>query len=376
MIRDAIPSHGPIAPPIRVCFIIDRLSRAGTESQLLLMIKQLDRDRITPYLCLLDGDDPMTRELLPETCPVLQLGVRRLMSVGALRQAFKLWQFLRREKINVVQTYFPDSTRFAAPIAKAAGIKSVFGSRRNIGHWVTPRDIRIARFYNRFFIDKIVANSKAARESVIEQEGISPDRVVVVPNGIDLDRFKHIPLWQPKTAGVPWKVGMVGNLREVKGPDVLIRAANLVLQDHPNTRFEIAGDGDPTPYQQLIDELGLKNTVTLIGSVSNVPAFLETLDVAVLPSRAEGLSNSLLEYMAAGRPIVATDVGGNGEVIRNGVNGLLVPSNDFSELGRTIVRLLDGPKLAANLAWAGRSKVCELHEQRGSGLSGFLQLLE
>jgi glycosyltransferase involved in cell wall biosynthesis len=349
MIGDAISSHVPTARPIRVCFVIDRLSRAGTENQLLLMIKQLDRDRITPYLCLLDGDDPMTRELLPEKCPVLQLGVRRLLSVGALRQAFEFWQFLRREKINVVQTYFPDSTRFAAPIAKVAGVNAVFGSRRNIGHWMTPRDVRIARFYNRFFIDRIVANSKAARESVIEQEGIGPDRVVVVPNGIDLNRFKHIPPWQPKPSGVPRKIGMVGNLREVKGPDLFIRAASLVLKDHPETQFEIAGAGDPTHYQQLINELGITNSVCLRGPVSDVPSFLSTLDVAVLPSRAEGLSNALMEYMAAGRPIVATDVGGNGELICSGENGVLVDVSAAS-LAIGISDMLNRPNIAASLS--------------------------
>ncbi len=345
MIADALPRTFQSWRPIRVCFIIDRLSRAGTESQLLLLINRLDRDQITPYLCLLDGDDPTTQVLLPDNCPIMQLGVRRLSSVTALRQAFRFWRFLRREQIDVVQTYFLDSTRFAAPIAKAAGVKAVFGSRRNIGHWMTPRDVRIARFYNRYFIDKIVANSQAARQSVIEQEGIDPDRVVVVPNGIDLDRFKDIPSWQPKPAGIPRKVGMVGNLREVKGPDLFIRAAKLVLEEHPDTHFEIAGAGDPSPYQQLIDELEIADKVRLLGPVTQVPAFLATLDVAVLPSRAEGLSNALLEYMAAGRPIVATDVGGNRELIRSGENGELVHAVD-SSIAHKIAIILSQPCLA------------------------------
>jgi len=309
---------------VRICFVIDRLLRGGTELHLLRVIESLNREVFDPHLCLLDGFDEQTIELMPKDCPVLRLGVRRLLSLKGMRQAFHFWRFLRLKHIDIVQTYFPDSTRFAAPVAKAAGVKVVFGSRRNIGHWMTSRDVSIARFYNRFFIDKIVANSKAARQSVIDQEGINPDRVVVIPNGIDLNRFKDIPRWQSKPAGVTRKVGMVGNLREVKGPDLFIRAANLVLQVHPNTQFEIAGGGDPAPYQQLIDELGVTENVKLIGPVTNVPAFLATLDVAVLPSRAEGLSNALMEYMAAGLPIVATDVGGNRELIRSGENGMLV----------------------------------------------------
>jgi glycosyltransferase involved in cell wall biosynthesis len=341
--------HAP-RKPIRVCFVIDGLARAGTESQLLLMLKQCDRAVIEPYLCLLNGEDADSNELLPSNCQTLRLGIRRLASATALRQAWRFWRFLRQNQIDVVQTYFNDSTRFAAPIAKAAGIKTVFGSRRNIGHWMTLRDARIARFYNRFFIDKIIANSEAARQSAIEQEGIEPDRVVVIPNSIDLERFQHIAPWQSKPVGTPRKVGMVGNLRPVKGPDLFIRAAHLVLQDYPDTQFEIAGDGDQAPYQQLIDELGIANNVHLLGPVTDVPGFLATLDVAVLPSRAEGLSNALMEYMAAGRPIVATDVGGNGEVLSVIAEQCCVTEPEPSQLASRIRLLLNNSQIASRLA--------------------------
>jgi L-malate glycosyltransferase len=348
---------GPHNDAIRVCFVIDRLARAGTESQLLLLLKQLDRERIEPYLCLLDGHDDVSLSLLPNDCPALRLGVRRLASPHALRQAWSFWRFLKRERIDVVQAYFPDSTRFAAPIAKAAGVRAVFGSRRNIGHWMTKRDARVARFYNRFFIDKIIANCKAARQSAIEQEGAQPDQVVVLPNTIDLERFKSIPAWQPKPQGQPRKVGMVGNLRAVKGPDIFIRAARLVSTRFPDTQFEIAGQGDPAPYQALIDELGLSDNVRLLGEVVDVPAFLATLDVAVLPSRAEGFSNALLEYMAAGRPIVATDVGANAEVLGSIAKECCVPRENHQVLADRIERRFDDAHVAAALAHTARIQV-------------------
>lgn len=345
--------------PLRICFVIDRLIYGGgTESQLLLMLRQLDRNKARPFLCLLFEGDAQSLAELPADCPILRLGIRRLTSVKAMRQAWQFWQYLRRNQIDIVQTYFPDSTRFAAPLAKAAGAR-VYGSRRNIGHWMTPRDARIARIYNRLFIDKIIANSEAARQSAIEQEGIDPERVVVVPNSIDLARFKHIPPWQPKPAGVPRKVGMVGNLRHVKGPDLFIRAAHLVLQEYPDTQFEIAGGGDPAPYQQLIDELDIADNVHLLGPVTDVPTFLATLDVAVLPSRAEGMSNALLEYMAAGRPIVATDVGGNGELIRSGENGMLVEAT-ADGVASGIRSILDRCDLAQSLSCSASHEVRQI----------------
>lgn len=341
---------------VRVCFVIDNLARAGTESQVVLLLRQLDRARFCPYLCLLDGQDETSRELEPDDVPILRLGVRRLLSANAVRQAYRFWRFLRTERIDIVQTYFTDSMCFAAPVARAAGVRAVFGSRRNIGHWMTRQDRWICRVYNRLFIDKIVANCEAARQSAIEQERVKPQDVFVVPNSIDLDRFRHIAPWQPKAAAEPCKVGMVGNLREVKGVDLFIRAAGVVLEENPDIQFVIAGGGNPAPYQALIDELGIANQVRLLGETSDVPAFLATLDVAVLPSRAEGFSNALLEYMAAGRPVVATDVGGNAATLGPMARECCVPPGDHSLIADGISRLLDDESRAAKLAQTARSR--------------------
>ena len=131
--------------------------------QLLLLLKHLDRTQVQPYLCLLDGGADSSRALEPDDVPILKLGVCRLKSLHAARQALRFWRYLKQNRIDVVQVYFLDSTRFAAPIAKAAGVSAVFGSRRNIGHWMSKSDVRVARFYNSFFVDKIVANCEAAR---------------------------------------------------------------------------------------------------------------------------------------------------------------------------------------------------------------------
>ncbi|MBN2292943.1 MAG: glycosyltransferase [Pirellulales bacterium] len=350
-----------IEKSIRVCFVIDNLSQAGTEMQLLLLLKHLDRERVQPYLCLLDGEEDSSRQLEPNDVPVIRLGVHSLISLFAIRQAHRLWRYLRQNKIDVVQTFFYDSTLFAAPLAKAAGVRAVFGSRRSIGHWMKGEDDSIAKMFNRLFIDKIIANCEAARQSIIVQEKVNPDNVVVIHNGIVLDRFEHILPWTPKPNVQSPVVGMVGNLREVKGPDIFIHAAKAVLDKHPGTQFEIAGGGKQKPYQKLIDDLGLSNNVRLLGSVSDIPAFLANLDVAVLPSRAEGLSNALLEYMAACRPIVATNVGGNSELIETDTNGLLTAADSPSELAAGILKLLASPRQAKKMAIEARKRVHQLY---------------
>jgi L-malate glycosyltransferase len=346
--------------PVRVCFVIDNLGLAGTESQLLALINSIMHGgKVEPYLCVLDGASESSQSLEPKQCPVLRLGVWSLHHLSTLAKAWRFARFLRQNHIDVVHCFFPDSTRFAVPVARLAGVRRIVASRRNLGYWMSPWDRRLARLYRRW-IDATVANCEACRRAVIEQEGVAPESVVVIPNGIDLGRFARIPAYAPSVNGSPRRVGMVANLRPVKAPDVFVRAAAIVAQSHPDVVFQIAGDGDTDSARRLARECGVEGRLELLGRVEDVPSFLAGLDVAVLSSHSEGQSNSVLEYMAAGRPIVATAVGGNAELIADHVHGLLVPPGQPQLLAESITRLLSDTKLAEDLAVAGRRVA---HEQ-------------
>ncbi len=342
---------------MRVCYLIDRLIRGGTELHLLRLIRSLDRAKVQPFLCLLDGEDDESQALEPDDCPVLRLGVKSLHSPSTFVRAVRFARFLRRERIDIVEVYFPDSTYFGALTAKLAGVPHVIGTRRNLGHWMRPIDRFVGRFFRRL-ISVTVANCEVCRRAVIEQERAAPDSVVVLQNGLDIERFADIPPLDATVNGRPRYVGMVANLRPVKGPDVFLRAAATVIRSHPNTIFRIAGTGDIESARQLAEQLGIADRVEFLGRVEDIPAFLADIDVAVLTSRSEGLSNSLLEYMAAGRPIVATAVGGNVELIEDGVTGLLVPAGDPEALAEGIDRLLQTSTLAVALGVAARMKAC------------------
>ncbi|MCH2181116.1 MAG: glycosyltransferase [Mariniblastus sp.] len=348
--------------PLKICYVIDNLSRAGTEMQLRLLLQHLDRSLITPYLCLLDGESEQSRELEPDDVTITRLGIRRLASTRAMRGARRFRKFLKQHQIQIVQSFFPDSTRFASPIAKVCGVSTVLGTRRNIGHWMTAWDKWIAKFYNRTCIDQVIANCEAARQSVIQQEGMPLSRVFVIPNGIDLRRFEPCQPWTPTAGQTNWTIGMVGNLREVKGPDLLIDAAKLLLGKDKSLQFIIAGEGNRELYQQRINEHGIQQHFCLNGAEKQIPQFLSRLDVAVLPSRAEGMPNAILEYMAAGRPIVATRVGGTAELLEHRNTGILVPPESPTELAAGIQSLLDEPSLAARLAEAARDQVNEFYD--------------
>ncbi len=341
--------------PLRVCFLIDGLARAGTETQLVALIRHLDRDRVLPYLCLLDGRGAESRALEPEGCAVLRLGVRQLLGPGGVSGAWRLSRFLRRKRIDVLQAYFPDSTYLGVLAGRLAGVPRMVRTRNNANHWMTPVHRALGRAMNPL-VSATLCNSEAGRQAVLADEKPDPTSVFVIENGVDLDRFAGVaPVESTRDLGRPQRVGLVANLRPIKGVDLFLRAAARVAAAHPDVTFQVAGEGsERAALEQLIGELGLVRRVALEGRTADIPGFLAGLDVAVLCSHSEGTPNAVLEFMAAGRPIVATAVGAIPDLIEDGTHGLLVPPGDPNRLAEAVSRLLDDRALAAGLGAAAR----------------------
>jgi L-malate glycosyltransferase len=356
--------------PIRVCFMIDELTSAGTETQLVALIRHLDRRHLEPFLCLLRGEDPHSRALEPAACPVLRLGIKSLRHPNTPAKLWRLARFLRRQQIDVFQPYFLESTYLGIPMARLAGVPHIVRTRNNQGYWMTAIHRRLGRFYQRF-THATLANCEACRQAVITEEGAPPESVVVLENGVDLERFPLEPPHRSNGVARTSRVGVVANLRPVKDLELFIRAAREVASLVPKVSFWIAGEGELRPMlQRLIADLNLQEQFHLPGTVTDVPAFLRSLDVAVLCSRSEGMSNALLEYMAAGKGIVATAVGGNVQLIKGGMHGLLVPPGDGVRLAGAIRRLLQDPSLAARLGAAARRRI-EQHYSRAAMVRRF-----
>lgn len=345
--------------------MIDQLSTAGTEMQLLALLRHLDRSRVQPYLCLLKEDGDESRALEPDGCPVLRLGVTSLHHPSTLGEALRFARFLRKERIDVVQVYFPDSTNFGVTVARLAGVRRVVRTRFNLGYWMTRIDRWLGRLHSRL-VDATVVNCDACRDSIVADEWADPTSVHVVENGVELTPFARLapPRFAPNGRR-PRRVGLVANLRPVKEPHIFIEAARHIAEEHPDVEFHIAGEGTLRPYlESLIAELHLQQRVFLRGQVRDIPRFLGSIDLAVLCSRSEGASNAILEYMAAGRAIVATSVGGTPQLLEDGVHGLLVPPGDPVALAEALLKLLDEPALAARLAAAARQRVHERFDAR------------
>jgi glycosyltransferase involved in cell wall biosynthesis len=288
-------------------------------------------------------------------CPVYVLPLKRTYDLTALRAAFTLRRFLKDQKVQIVQTFFESSDIWAGFVTKAMSSAKLIWSRRDLGILRTRKHSIAYRLMSKL-PDAVFAVSNQVRDHCIQVDGVDPARVHTIYNGLDLSRWS-----KPRTPRDPSSgllVATVGNIRHVKGHDILIRAAAIVVSRFPCVRFSVAGAVLEEDYfaqlQDLIKDLDLTANFSFVGDVTDLHLYLASADIFVLPSRSEGFSNALIEAMAAALPLVASNVGGNGEAIQQGVNGLLVPADDPAPLADAIVSLLANPGLANSMGANGR----------------------
>jgi L-malate glycosyltransferase len=334
---------------IKIAFVIDSIytSAGGTEGQLLALIKNLDRAKFAPTLCILRSSAWMDKEF--DLCPLYHVGINSFKNPLSILQLAKFARFLKNNRFDIVQTHFNDSNKAGIIAARLAGIPTVISSRRNQGYWHNRFELTALKFLNRH-VDLFIANSYSTKQWAIDAEGIPASKITVIYNAVNLERFQNIcpevranyrsKLGIPQDAFV---VGIVANLRPVKRIDIFIRAARRVKEQLPHAKFIVIGGTSDSAMEDklkgLVAEHGLEGELQFLGIRHDVENLLKTMDVAVLTSESESFSNSVVEYLASGLPVVSTDVGGAREAIVNGNNGYIVPVNDFQEIAAKILAI-------------------------------------
>jgi glycosyltransferase involved in cell wall biosynthesis len=346
----------------------------GTEGQLVKLGMALEPSRFGVYFGCLRRWGQYLEEIDARGFPLLDYNVCSFKRPHAVIAQLRLARDVWRLGIQIVHTYNFGANVFAIPPAKLAGAR-VVASIRDMGVYLSPRQRQVQRLVCRL-ADRILVNANAIKDWLVA-DGYDAGRITVIPNGIDLARFEqpaltgslHRELGLPRNAPL---IGVVGRVTRLKGIEDFLRAAVKIAPRFPTAHFLIVGDGftmkgrtvekDDTYRKELTHfaaQLGLQDRVIFTGFRPDVERVLPELTVSVLPSLSEGLSNTLLESMAAGVPVVATRVGGSSEVVWDGGNGLLVPPGDPDSLADAVGRLLDAPALAVRLGQAGRSSVAE-----------------
>jgi glycosyltransferase involved in cell wall biosynthesis len=303
---------------------------------------------------------PESAGLKSPPCPIYVLPLQRTYDFTALRAAFELRQFLKLQQVQIVHTFFESSDLLAGFVTKSMSKAKLIWSRRDMGILRT-RKHNIAYRLMAGAPDAVFAVSEQVRRHCIEVDRIDSARVQTIYNGVNLADWNTAS--RPAKAPGELLVTTIGNIRRVKGHDILIKAAAFIVPRFPNVSFTIAGDVLEADYflelQTLVRDLNLSDHFHFVGGITNLGEHLSMADIFVLPSRSEGFSNAIVEAMAAALPVVATSVGGNAEAVDDGVTGILVPSEDPAALSAAITRLLSDPSQARAMGIAGKAFAAE-----------------
>lgn len=276
-------------------------------------------------------------------------------------------RFIRENKIEIVQTHDFYTNVFGMAAARLAGVPLKIAAKRETSGMRSGTQERIEKqLFN--VSDFIVANSAAVKNYLIEK-GIAAEKIKIIYNGLDLKRLtpqetNRVTICESLNLPTDEKIRfitLVANLRHsVKNQPMLLRAARLVIEKFPDAHFIFAGEGElKSELESLARELKINENTHFIGLCRCVPELLAVSFAGVLTSFAEGFSNSILEYMAANLPVVATNVGGASEAMIENETGFVIESDNHEQLAKRLIELLENPKRAEAMGFTGRKIIEE-----------------
>lgn len=335
----------------------------GTERQVVNLVRGLDRSRFDLHLACLGRRGQFLDEVESCEIPIAEYPTNSLYNRTSWKQRLNLARYLRDNRVNIVHSYGFYGNLFAIPAARLARTPVIIAAIRDTGDILT-RAQRWAQKTVCRLADCVLVNADAIRRWLIEQ-GYAPDNIHVIRNGIVLPEKppREEAARVRRELGVPPDaplIGVLSRLGRLKGIEYFLEAAAAMGKRARNARFLIVGNGrHKQELEQCASRLRLGDRVIFTGFRLDVPAVLSALDISVLPSLSEGLSNSLLESMAAGLPVIATNVGGSREAVEDGATGIVVRPRDSDALARAMALLLENPDLAAEFGAAGRRRIAE-----------------
>lgn len=339
----------------------------GTERQVLNLTNGLDPEQFESHMGCLNKVGPLLGEVTSRGIPVSEYKTKNLYNLGAMNARLRFARYLRQHAVELVHSYGFYSNVFAIPAARFARAPVVIASIRDCGEALTTTQNRVQKMFCRM-ADCILTNAEGVRTWLLDQ-GYPAGKIQVIRNGIVRSRSADgRPAgklrWELGLAADTPLVAVLSRLNPMKGIEYFLEAAVAVSRRFPAVRFLIIGGANYNgggSYKCEIEkhaaDLGLGSRVIFTGFRTDVREILQEINVTVLPSLSEGLSNSLLESMAAGVPAIATRVGGTPEAVEDGTTGLLVPPRDSGALAQAMTLLLESPELARSFGEAGRRRV-------------------
>lgn len=312
----------------KVVHLVYDLIRGGTEGQCARVAMGLARQGLSHRVAVFHRRGYFVEAVEAACGPVREVAIRHLARPSTVREVACLARWLREEQVDILHAWDADAAIFGQFAAQLAGVKFV-ASRRDLGQIYPWHKMVLMRRADRAAV-RVVANAEAVRTHFIAQR-VPAGKIEVLPNLMDLEDLDAQALRPFSQAGrLPpgRRLAVVNRLDPEKNTGLLIEALALVRKTIPDAVLVVAGDGrEKTALQSKAVALGVRAAVCFLGEITEVPALLRLCEAgALIPNRNEGMSNTILEYMAAGLPVLATDCGGNRELVRNGETGRLVPA--------------------------------------------------
>ncbi|BAU48031.1 glycosyl transferase [Sulfurifustis variabilis] len=354
---------------IRILYIVRNLEPGGAETFLLSMLQQLDKRRFTADVACLYGSGQLEAEFARAGVRIHMMGFNALYD---LRAYLRLARLVRKNRYDIIHTKLFHADLVGRLIALGVGLRPVYSTVESVHEWVGPQRLRgrfkhiVARCSSRIN-ERVIAVSEDIRKALISNVRLPSELVEVIPNGVDTRHFDpsvHGHGSLKAELGLPPRallIGAVGTLSPVKNHRLLIEAAPEVIKHHPHAYFVVVGRGDQTALRDLARSYGVEQRFFFTGARRDVANVLASLDAYVMTSLSEGVSLSLLEAMAMARPVIATGVGGNVEIVNSRDLGILYPPNDHNALAHAIDEVLTNRPYRELICRNARRRVCNAY---------------
>jgi sugar transferase (PEP-CTERM/EpsH1 system associated) len=375
---------GTIASPL-VVHIVHRLAVGGMENGLINLINHMPDNRYRhAIVCLTEATDFKDR-IENKAIPVIEL---KQTNGRDPRIHLRVWRTLRALGADIIHTRNLATLEFQLSAAMAGVHGRIHGEHGRDMYDLDGKNFKynLLRKSLRPFVSRYIAVSRDLEQWLLKTIGVKRERVTQIYNGVNTDKFKPRDSRRDFPGPDGWLkadsfvVGSVGRMEAVKDQMTLVRAFIHLVQSsataRERARLVIVGDGDLRQHAlELLRNAGLQDAAWLPGERKDVPAIMRAMDLFVLPSLREGISNTILEAMATGLPVVATNVGGNPELIDPDATGYLVPHSDPSEMADAIQRHIEDPSLVAREGKAGLAKV-QTRFSMEAMVSGYLRVYD
>ena len=345
---------------IHIMHILQTLETGGLENGLVNQINNIDTERYKISVCCLNSSGAMEKRIKNKQTKIIVIGEK---PGKAYTLPFKIVAILKKEKVDIVYTHNCYSGIYGGIAARMLFKPLIHGEHgfdydENSGNIANTKKERfICRIAN-----QITCVSVSLKKIVCENLRVKPSKVIIIPNGVDFERFSNIK--NSATIKKDLKIdtdsiviGSVGRLHHQKNYELLIRSfANL--KELYNISMVLVGDGpERKRLHNLASELGVSNRIKFVGERDDIPFLLNLMDIFVLPSFLEGMSNTILEAMCAGCPVVASDVGGNPYIIANEKLGFLFKNNSQIDLSEKMKKLIDDRTLRLHIGLNSKKHV-------------------